>query len=101
MRRSFLRTPGSPQASVTVETPAHYALTLLLLIGSFSEVVIGSVEPTMSYASIETQLQNYCFYFNSQGKLEENTKKYVWKAILLSYEEEIVTFSDGIVIWNR
>ena len=54
MRRPFLRIPGSPQASTTVETPAHYALTLLLLIGSFSEVVIGSVEPTMYYVSSET-----------------------------------------------
>ena len=35
MRRSFPRTPSSPQASVTVETPAHYAPTPLLLISSF------------------------------------------------------------------
>ena len=34
MRRTFLRTPGSPQASVTVETPAHYAPTPLLQICS-------------------------------------------------------------------
>ena len=55
MRRSFPRTPSSPQASVTVETPAHYAPTPLLLIGSLSEVVIGSVEPTMSCVSCETR----------------------------------------------
>jgi len=34
IRRTFPRTPSSPQASATVETPAHYAPTLLLLIGS-------------------------------------------------------------------
>ena len=61
MRRSFLRTPSSPQASVTVETPAHYAPTPLLLIGSFSEVVIGSVEPIMSCASFETRCKNTQF----------------------------------------
>lgn len=49
MRRTFPRTPSSPQASVTVETPAHYAPTLLLQIGSLSEVVIGSVEPIISF----------------------------------------------------
>lgn len=36
MRRTFLRIPGSPQATTTVETPAHYALTLICCsLGSF------------------------------------------------------------------
>jgi len=29
MRRTFPRIPSSPQATTTVETPAHYALTLI------------------------------------------------------------------------
>ena len=50
MRRPFLRTPGSPQASVTVETPAHRYADALVTDGlHFSEVVIGSVEPIMSF----------------------------------------------------
>ena len=55
MRRSFLRTSGSPQAIATVETPAHYALTLFCRLAPLSEVVIGSVEPTMSCVSYETR----------------------------------------------
>ena len=35
MRRPFLRIPGSPQAPAIVETPAHYAPTLFLQVGSF------------------------------------------------------------------
>ena len=49
MRRTFLRTSGSPQAPATVETPAHYAPTLFCRLALLSEVVIGSVEPTMSF----------------------------------------------------
>ena len=52
MRRPFPRTSGSPQAIATVETPAHYAPTLMLQFGSVSEVVIGSVEPTMYLHSL-------------------------------------------------
>ena len=48
MRRPFLRTSGSPQAPAIVETPAHYAPTLFCRLALLSEVVIGSVEPTMS-----------------------------------------------------
>ena len=55
MRRPFLRTSGSPQAPAIVETPAHYALTLFCRLAPLSEVVIGSVEPTMSCASFETR----------------------------------------------
>ena len=48
MRRPFPRTSGSPQATPIVETPAHYAPTLFWSLALLSEVVIGSVEPTMS-----------------------------------------------------
>ena len=51
MRRTFPRTSGSPQAPAIVETPAHYAPTLFWSLALLSEVVIGSVEPTMSSAS--------------------------------------------------
>jgi len=51
MRRPFPRTSGSPQATPIVETPAHYAPTLFWSLALLSEVVIGSVEPTMSSAS--------------------------------------------------
>ena len=58
MRRTFPRTPGSPQASVTVETPAHRYADALVTEGlHFSEVVIGSVEPNMSL--FLRTLQNY------------------------------------------
>lgn len=53
MRRPFPRTSGSPQAPAIVETPAHYAPTLFCRLALLSEVVIGSVEPTMSCASFE------------------------------------------------
>ena len=59
MRRPFLRTSGSPQAPAIVETPAQYAPTLFLQVGSLSEVVIGSVEPTMSCTLCRMRLQNY------------------------------------------
>ena len=49
MRRPFPRTSGSPQAPAIVETPAHYAPTLFCRLAPLSEVVIGSVEPTMSF----------------------------------------------------
>ena len=49
MRRPFPRTSGSPQTPATVETPAHYAPTLFCRLAPMSEVVIGSVEPTMSF----------------------------------------------------
>ena len=50
MRRPFPRTPGSPQASVTVETPAHRYADALVTDGlHFSEVVIGSVETNMYF----------------------------------------------------
>lgn len=59
MRRTFLRIRGSPQASTTVETPAHYAPTLFNGVWFFlSEVVIGNVEPIMSCASYETQCKD-------------------------------------------
>lgn len=49
MRRPFPRTSGSPQATAIVETPAHYAPTLFCSLAPLLEVVIGSVEPTMSW----------------------------------------------------
>ena len=50
MRRPFPRTPRSPQASITVETPTHrYSDALITDELHFSEVVIGSVEPIMSF----------------------------------------------------
>ena len=50
MRRPFPRTPGSPQATVTVETPAHRCADALVTDElHFSGVVIGSVEPIMSF----------------------------------------------------
>lgn len=52
MRRPFPRTSGSPQAPAIVETPAHYAPTLFCRLTPLSEVVIGSVEPTMSLHSL-------------------------------------------------
>ena len=56
MRRQFLRIPGSPQATPSVETPAHSAPTLFNGVWLFlSEVVIGNVEPTMSCVSCETR----------------------------------------------
>ena len=55
MRRPFLRTSGSPQAPAIVETPAHYVPTLFCRLALLSEVVIGSVEPTMSCESFETR----------------------------------------------
>ena len=53
MRRLFPRTSGSPQATPIVETPAHYAPTLFWSLALLSEVVIGSVEPTMSLHSLQ------------------------------------------------
>jgi len=53
MRRPFPRTSGSPQAPATVETSAHYAPTLFCRLALLSEVVIGSVEPTMSLHSLQ------------------------------------------------
>ena len=67
MRRSFLRTSGSPQAPAIVETPAHYAPTLFCRLALLSEVVIGSVEPTMSCASFETRVQRYNFSANYEA----------------------------------
>ena len=67
MRRPFPRIPGSPQATTTVETPAHYALTLICCsFALLSEVVIGNVEPTMSFvpknaAKILKNLQSIAF----------------------------------------
>ncbi len=50
MRRPFPRTPRSPQVSITVETPTHrYSDALITDELHFSEVVIGSVEPIMSF----------------------------------------------------
>lgn len=58
MRRTFPRIPSSPQATTTVETPAHYALTLICCsLALLSEVVIGNVEPNMSL--FRRTLQNY------------------------------------------
>ena len=57
MRRLFPRTSGSPQATPIVEKPAHYAPTLFWSLALLSEVVIGSVEPSMSYVSCETQCE--------------------------------------------
>lgn len=74
MRRTFLRTPGSPQASVTVETPAHYARTLLLQIGSLSEVVIGSVEPNMSCAPYETRRKYSTFSLKLMQEIRKNDR---------------------------
>ena len=52
MRRPFPRTPGSPQAIATVETPAHKCAVALVAIWLYlSEVVIGSVEPIMSFVT--------------------------------------------------
>ena len=53
MRRPFPRTSGSPQAPAIVETPAHYAPTPFCRLTPLSEVVIGSVEPTMSLHSLQ------------------------------------------------
>ena len=64
MRRPFPRTSGSPQATPIVETPAHYAPTLFWSLALLSEVVIGSVEPTMSSASKRNTMQKYTFFFN-------------------------------------
>ena len=63
MRRQFLRTSSSPQAPAIVETPAHYAPTLFCRLAPLSEVVIGSVEPTMSCISYENTMQKYTKYF--------------------------------------
>lgn len=50
MRRTFPRIPSSPQATTTVETPAHYALRSFVVVWLFlSEVVMGNVEPNMSF----------------------------------------------------
>lgn len=56
MRRQFLRIPGSPQATPSVETPAHCAPTLFNGVWLFlSEVVIGNVEPTMSLCPAQSE----------------------------------------------
>ena len=67
MRRTFPRIPGSPQATPSVETPAHYAPTLFNGVWLFlSEVVNGNVEPTMSCTLCRMQVQNYINYSNSR-----------------------------------
>ena len=71
MRRPFLRTSGSPQAPAIVETPAHYAPTLFCRLALLSEVVIGSVEPTMSCVPYETR----CKYMKNLRIIKEKEKK--------------------------
>ena len=82
MRRQFLRIPGSPQATPSVETPAHSAPTLFNGVWLFlSEVVIGNVEPTMSCVSCETR----CKYMKILPIIQrKRTKSYaLWFSGLL------------------
>ena len=73
MRRPFPRTPGSPQASVTVETPAHRYADALVTEGlHFSEVVIGSVEPIMSFVP-----KNNCKSTQKKSILAHQTVKII------------------------
>lgn len=71
MRRQFLRTSGSPQAPAIVETPAHYAPTLFCRLALLSEVVIGSVEPTMSCTPFGMQVQRYAILTNKRAFLHK------------------------------
>jgi hypothetical protein len=75
MRRPFPRTSGSPQATPIVETPAHHAPTLFWSLALLSEVVIGSVEPTMSCVSCETRCK-YMKYFQFPKKKDKNLRLY-------------------------
>jgi hypothetical protein len=76
MRRPFLRTSGSPQAPAIVETPAHHAPTLFCRLAPLSEVVIGSVEPTMSWKTYkyEIRVQNYGNFWKKMLKRKKNAK---------------------------
>ena len=58
MRRTFPRIPSSPQATPTVETPAHYAPTPLWSLALLFEVVNGNVRAQYVFCS-EEQLQRY------------------------------------------
>ena len=79
MRRPFPRTSGSPQATPIVETPAHHAPTLFWSLALLSEVVIGSVEPTMSCVSCETR----CKYMKILPIFQrKRTKTYAFMAFL-------------------
>lgn len=71
MRRLFPRTSGSPQATPIAETPAHYAPTLFWSWALLSEVVIGSVEPTMSCTPFGMQVQRYAILTNKRAFLHK------------------------------
>ena len=74
MRRSFPRTPGSPQASVTVETPAHNAPTPLLQIDSI--FLGGDWECRAYYVICSEERCKYTKIFSISTLLfEEITKK--------------------------
>ena len=72
MRRSFLRTSGSPQAPAIVETPAHYAPTLFCRLTPLSEVVNAVAEQAEDDAVLVTDVgQNQLFatrYFKYHHK---------------------------------
>ena len=92
MRRPFPRTSGSPQATPIVETPAHYAPTLFWSLALLSEVVIGSVEPTMSCVSCETRCKNSQTSPHCYRLICKSAKFYVILAENCSDWKEIVDF---------
>ena len=92
MRRPFPRTSGSPQATPIVETPAHYAPTLFWSLALLSEVVIGSVEPTMSCVSCETRCKDSQKSPHCYRLIWKSAKLYVILAENCSDWKEIVDF---------